>query len=270
MMKLDIQGYFMSIDRNVLLDISLGVLEKSRNREAKDGMKWCEILDYDLIRYLTEVIVMHDPVKNCIRRGKASDWDGLPDSKSLFHSKDGCGLPIGNLTSQLFSNVLLNQLDQYVKRELHCRHYGRYVDDMFFVDTDKKHLINICKEVKDFLDKELKLTIHPNKIQVVEVHQGVEFLGQYVMPNRRYISNHSRRRINSGIAQVASQETIEPGQLQAMVNSYCGVLSHVRAHRYWIDTIRRNNWLFRFGVFGIGMRNLSLFKSIAINQKICN
>ena len=131
---------------------------------------------------------------------------------------------------------------------------------MFFVDTDKKHLMSICKEVNEFLKKELKLTVHPHKIQIAEVHQGVEFLGQYVMPHRRYISNHSKRRINMGIARVASQDTVDSCKLQAMLNSCCGVLSHVRAHRYWTDTIRRNNWLFRFGLFGVGMRNLSLFK----------
>ena len=71
-------------------------------------------------------------------KGKKSDWDGLNFDKSMFHSPEGCGLPIGNLTSQLFNNVYLNVLDQFMKRELKCKHYGRYVDDFYVVSSDRK------------------------------------------------------------------------------------------------------------------------------------
>ena len=69
--------------------------------------------------------------------GKRADWIGLDRSKSLFYTEDGCGLPIGNLTSQLLSNVYLNLFDQFMKRVLHCKHYGRYVDDSFVVSRDR-------------------------------------------------------------------------------------------------------------------------------------
>ena len=79
-LKLDIQGYFMHIDRRRLLEICLIALEPFRNR-----------LDFPLVKYLLEVIVLDDPTHNCRRKGSLSDWEGLPDSKSLFHSPEGCG-----------------------------------------------------------------------------------------------------------------------------------------------------------------------------------
>lgn len=260
-MKLDIRGYFMSINRKLLLDVAISKLNKFRNHKAnKKGQTWNDILDFDFVNYLTAVIINHNPVLNCIRRGKKDDWNGLPDSKSLFHSAEGCGLPIGNLTSQLFSNVFLNQLDQYIKRKLLCKHYGRYVDDMYFVDTDKKKLIEVCKLVSDYAKNELYLIIHPNKIKIERVKRGTDFLGQFVLPYRRYISNHSKKRINQGISRIATEAEVDSIRLQSTINSYSGILGHVRGRRYWNNTIQKNRWLFRFGVFNSGFKNLLLYK----------
>lgn len=85
---------------------------------------WKEKIDMDFVKYLTQEIVLLDPTRECRFIGPKSEWDELPHDKSLFHSPKGCGLPIGNLTSQLFSNVYLNVFDQFMKRELRCRHYG--------------------------------------------------------------------------------------------------------------------------------------------------
>lgn len=104
------------------------------------GKTWEEKLDLPLLKYLSEVIIMNDPLEGCIRKGRITDWDELPESKSLFHSPEGCGLPIGNLTSQLFSNIYMNRLDQYMKRVLKCSAYGRYVDDFYVVSQHKSSL----------------------------------------------------------------------------------------------------------------------------------
>ncbi len=76
---------------------------------------------------------------------------------------DGCGLPIGNLSSQLFSNVYMNVFDQYVKRKLKCHHYGRYVDDAYIVSDDREYLNNLISEITSFLEEELGLKVHPYK-----------------------------------------------------------------------------------------------------------
>ena len=99
----------------------------------------------DFVEYLTHVIIMQSPIDHCQIRGRLDDWKHLSPEKSLFHSPEGCGLPIGNLTSQLFSNIYLNELDQYAKRTLGCKNYGRYVDDFFVVSADSDFLHSVEK-----------------------------------------------------------------------------------------------------------------------------
>lgn len=133
-LKMDIQGYFMNINRKRLLDNVMKDLMNYSCRKSDTGQCWGRKLDYSLIFFLLEEIILADPTKNCIIKGKKSDWYGLPDNKSLFKTPADCGLPIGNLTSQLFSNIYLNRLDQMIKRQLREKHYGRYVDDSYIIN----------------------------------------------------------------------------------------------------------------------------------------
>ena len=78
--------------------------------------------DLELVLYLIEKTIFNDPKVNCVIKGKKEDWNGLPQTKSLFHAQPNCGLPIGNLTSQLFGNIYMNEFDHWVKKELHIKH----------------------------------------------------------------------------------------------------------------------------------------------------
>lgn len=132
-LKMDIKGYFMHINRERLLQITLRQLRRLSPRRMCMGSqhRWRDCVDMDFLEWLSSEIIMLDPTVGCKVQGNPEEWSNLPHDKSLFHSPQGCGLPIGNLTSQLFSNVYLNELDQFMKRRLHCRHYGRYVDDLY-------------------------------------------------------------------------------------------------------------------------------------------
>ena len=79
---------------------------------------------------LCHKILSNNPTKDCFIKGGRHKWRDLPPDKSLFHSAPACGLPIGNLTSQIFANVYLNALDHFIKHDLGIRYYGRYVDDL--------------------------------------------------------------------------------------------------------------------------------------------
>ncbi len=127
-LKLDIKGYFMSMNRNILFEFVKDELKKQANKNT---------FDLPMVLYLIEKTIFNDPTQNCIIKGNKEDWNGLPKTKSLFHANPGCGLPIGNLTSQLFGNVYLNLFDHFVKKELGIKYYGRYVDDFILVDPDK-------------------------------------------------------------------------------------------------------------------------------------
>ena len=133
-LKLDIAGYFMSIDRRLLLELCREILDRMKFKASDvEDKRWCDKLDFDFIDYLLEQTILCDPTADYNKIGAVEEWNLLPENKSLFTAAPGCGLPIGNLTSQLFSNVYLNKLDQFCKRSLGCRCYGRYVDDFFLV-----------------------------------------------------------------------------------------------------------------------------------------
>lgn len=234
LLKLDIRGYFMNIDRRKLFDILSARFDNYAQRRAPGGKSWARTLDYDLIRYLTREIVFNDPTTNCVMIGDPELWVGLPPTKSLFHTPRECGLPIGNLTSQLFSNVYLDRFDQYVKRELCCRHYGRYVDDFYIVHPDRAYLKSIIPQLRDFLCSELRLTLHPDKIVLQHFSKGGSFLGAFIKPYRRYPSRRTVELFHRAMRRLEAEGRtgFDPARvvhLLSVVNSYCGYLQHFKA-----------------------------------------
>ena len=223
------------------------------------GKRWCEVVDMDFVEYLTHVIVEQDPTIGCRRRGTALDWYGLPREKSLFYSSPGCGMPIGNLTSQLFSNVYLNELDQYAKRYLHCRHYGRYVDDFYVVSADRDWLRSLQRPLTDFLETHLNLSVNSGKTVIVDARQGVEFLGAFLKPHRRYVSNRTLHRMRQKIPMLAKTPSAE--KLQCSLNSFLGILGHYRSYRLRREMFYNLRYVYQYGYYLHGMKKFMLFDS---------
>jgi hypothetical protein len=240
-MSLDIRGYFMHINREKLLEIASGSLKKMATHKVgmtdevpipsgvilTPATTWNEIRDIDFLLWMTEQIVMLDPMENCIIVGDLHDWDDIDHAKCMRFVEKGLGLPIGNLTSQLYSNVYMNPFDQYVKRELLCRYYGRYVDDSDMIDPDKDWLLKQVPKVREFLADELGLHLHMGKLHVQEIHHGIEFLGTFVKPYRDYVSNKTLERIKSKMQQVDLRR-IEAAN--RTIGSYLGILSHTASY----------------------------------------
>ena len=236
-MNLDIRGYFMHINREKLLKISIASLVKMSNHKV--GMSdevslpsgvlltpattWREVRDMNLLLWLTKQIVMLDPMQNCVIVGDDSDWDDIDHAKCMRFAEPGLALPIGNLTSQLYSNVYLNPFDQFVKRDIRCEHYGRYVDDAGEVDPDRDWLLSQVPIQREFLADELGLQLHMGKLHIQEIHKGVEFLGAFVKPYRDYVSNKTLSRMRQKMTEI----DLRNGEhVMSSVNSYLGVLSH--------------------------------------------
>lgn len=284
-LHLDIRGYFMHIVRRRLLEIALASLRKmSTHKVGKDvaacgqakapWQTWNDVLDFDLIYWLTEVIVLLDPLENCVVVGSPDNWIGLDPAKSMLNLLEGLGLPIGNLTSQLFSNVYMNIFDQFMKRELHCKFYGRYVDDSIVVSSDKEWLLSLAPRIKEFLKKELGLELHMGKLQVSEVHRGVEFLGSFIKPYRTYVSNHTLERIRKSLNLLMNPQPtkidvrvthplnsrrgrkISPTRLLRSVNSYLGIMSHTASYNLRRELFFRKEFM-RLGVFNGDMTKLT-------------
>ena len=185
------------------------------------------------------------PTENCVIKGHRSDWDGLPPSKSLFHSPPRCGLPIGNLSSQVFANFYLNVFDHFVKHDLGIRYYGRYVDDFVVVHTDHDYLVSLIGVLRRFLDTELALELHPDKIHLQHYAKGVNFLGVVIKPNRVYVGARTKGNFSAAIAKHnAVLRGGEPtvGEQQAFVsstNSYLGLMKHHNTRRLRYRMLRR-------------------------------
>jgi RNA-directed DNA polymerase len=241
-LKLDIKGYFMAINRRILYDKVMGMLRRvpvsvetlhcnvSTGEIGKLG-NW----EIDLIRGT----IFNDPAGNCIVKGRRNDWAGLPKSKSLFFARPGCGLPIGNLTSQLFSNIYLSEFDHFVKGFLGCKYYGRYVDDFVIVHPDKDFLKALIPEIRNYLKDRLELDLHEKKIYLQHFSRSVKFLGAIIKPYRLYIASRTKGNFYDQIRRwnilLHSQENqLKPEQVKAVIssaNSYLGLLKHYRTAR---------------------------------------
>ena len=224
-LKLDVKGYFMAMNRNILFDKVKTVLLNNRYKIE---------FDLYLIIYLIQKTIFNDPTINCVLKGKKSDWDGLPKTKSLFHAAPDCGLPIGNLTSQLFGNVYLNALDHFVKRDLKIKYYGRYVDDFILIHSDKDYLKSLIPKLSNFLLSTCNLSLHPDKIYLQHFSKGVKYLGAVIKPHRIYIANSTK---GNFYAAIETQNKIvrdhkpsieEKEQFLSSMNSYLGIMKHYK------------------------------------------
>ncbi|MFA6300838.1 MAG: reverse transcriptase/maturase family protein [Candidatus Paceibacterota bacterium] len=131
------------------------------------------------------------------------------------------GLPLGNLTSQLLVNIYMNEFDQFMKHKIKAKYYIRYADDFVILSSDKKWLINILPQIKDFLENELKLSLHPTKLSISTVASGVDFLGWVLFPDHRVVRTITKQRMFRGIKK-------KQGNFET-VQSYLGLLSHGNA-----------------------------------------
>jgi len=168
------------------------------------------------------------------------------------------GLPIGNLTSQLFGNVYLNEFDHFIKRDLKIKYYGRYVDDLILIHPDKAYLQYCITEIRYYLKKELQLILHPDKIYLQHYSKGVKYLGTVIKPHRIYIANRSKGNFYTAITKhnkvVRDHKPTkeEMTAFQSSMNSYLGLMKHYKTYRLrktFIYNILSAWWLNRFYPF---------------------
>jgi retron-type reverse transcriptase len=136
-----------------------------------------------------------------------------------FHSTSTrTGLPLGNLTSQLLVNVYMNELDHFVKHILKETYYIRYADDFVILSDDRERLKSILPLISDFLWRELRLTLHPNKVSIRTVASGIDFLGWVHFPDHRVLRTTTKRRMHRRIKDADNDPVV--------LNSYKGLLSY--------------------------------------------
>ena len=190
-LKCDIKKFFATVDHEILLTLLLKRVE-----------------DKNILGLLENVI-----------KSFSSD------------SGDGKGIPLGNLTSQIFANIYLNKLDQFVKHKLKIKYYLRYADDFLFLSADKEELTRLTTSIRAFLIKELKLELHPDKVIIRKLNWGIDFLGYVVLPHYILPRTKTKRRV---LERVNTQNA----------ESYLGYLSHSSAYNLSV-AVKNKIWLWR-------------------------
>ncbi len=151
-----------------------------------------------------------------------------------FEASLGKGLPLGNVTSQIFANIYLNELDQFVKHSLRARYYIRYCDDFVLLSSSREELEGWIREIGQFLQEHLKLSLHPNKVTIRKLLQGTDFLGYVSLPHYRVLRTKTKSRVFKNIAVLAAEvkrEEISEARFRNSLASYLGMLSHCKSKK---------------------------------------
>lgn len=198
-LKLDIKKFFPSVNHKILFEI----LSK-------------KIKDQDFLNLLWKIIDSF-----------YSDRTVDPTNKK--------GIPIGNLTSQFFSNIDMNELDQFVKHKLKVKYYLRYADDFVILSQSKQYLESLIPEIEQFLNNQLDLQVHPGKIIFTKFGSGIDFLGYIIFPNHILPRTKTKRRLLRNIkAKIAEFKSgkITKDCLNQTIQSYFGYLTHTNAYKF--------------------------------------
>ncbi|MFA4880817.1 MAG: reverse transcriptase/maturase family protein [Candidatus Doudnabacteria bacterium] len=179
-LQTDIYSFFISIDKKILFS------QISRHCQNPE------------ILWLAQEIIFQNQTENFIIHGDKNLFQKILPHKSLFYAPKGKGLPIGNLTSQFFANVYLNELDQFAKHRLKCRYYFRYMDDIVILHQNLDQLLFWREQIDEFLQDNLALKLHPKKQIIQPVKNGINFLGyitkpEYSLSRQRVVASLKRK-----------------------------------------------------------------------------
>lgn len=198
----------------------------------------CFVLHCDIVQFFASVD--HAILKKLLVK-KINDVDILGLLEKVIDSFDvtpGRGIPLGNLTSQVFANIYLNELDQFVKHALKIKYYIRYADDFVIVSSNRQQLDNYVILIRQFLNR-LKLDLHPKKNIIRKLEWGIDFLGYIVLPYYRLPRTKTKRRVFAKV-----KDKINTPTFNQSLQSYLGYLAHANSYKI---TTRLKNLLWLWG-----------------------
>jgi len=215
-------------------------LQKMGIRESRNNTRTCWVLKCDISKFFASVN-QEMLIEILSRRIKDQEFLELLEKiiNSFYSDKtidisNKKGIPIGNLTSQLFSNIYLNELDQFVKNDLKVKFYLRYADDFAFVSSDREYLLDLVEPIQVFLKEKLDLELHPRKIILRKFSSGVDFLGYIIFPKYMLPRTKTKRRlfrkIREKVRKFKNEETTEES-LNQTIQSYYGFLVHANTYK---------------------------------------
>jgi len=206
-LRLDIEKYFASISWDVLLSLVNRNINCPKTKEL-----------------IEKIITNH----------RCSDPKGqlIPPPLDVVNKQMRRGIPIGNLTSQLFANIYLNELDHFAKETLHLRWYARYMDDFLVVHPDKNYLMQVKEQIREFLSDHLRLRLHPKKVIIQNVKNGIPFVGYLIFYDHVLIRGKTllRMRQKLKLKRLKSEKSNALNTLQATYSSIRGHLKYANTY----------------------------------------
>lgn len=227
--------------------IGISELRKMCRKASCNGYRACYGLKMDVKRFFDTID--HNILKSLIRKNVQDPnilkiIDVIIDSFEI-EVGSGAGIPLGNVTSQLFANIYLNELDDFIKQTLREPYYLRYCDDFIVLSQDEAHLQLLIPIIRNFLENTLRLTLHPNKVIVRKLIQGIDFVGYVIFPHHGLVRTRTKQRMKRKL-NVAYKDflsgLIDGKQMDQRLQSYLGILSHANQYKlaqdvknaYWI------------------------------------
>lgn len=213
--------------------IGMKNFHKAMRKASKNFRKPCYALKCDIKKFFATI--NHDILIQLLAR-KITSPDILWLTKKIIDSHSNTantGLPLGNVTSQLFANIYLNELDRFIKHDLHVKFYFRYADDFVILHENKPYLQTLIRSISEFVEEKLKLRLHPQKVFIRKLQHGIDFLGYVCLPHYRIMRTKTKRRMFKKFHQrrnemLAGKRTGE--SFNQTLQSYLGLLQHANGH----------------------------------------
>lgn len=244
-LQLDIANFFNSIHRPTLFRLLQHRLARAVRAGKLSASEACALQRH------CRALLATDPTVGVRRRGSPRVFEQVPPHKRLGALGPTFGLPIGNLTSQFFANVYLNELDQFIKHQLKARWYVRYVDDFVLLHPDPAQLLAWRSQIEAFLAARLSLKLK-TLAQPHALQQGTDFLGYVTRPFYRLARRRVVRRLQSCLTTFERQH-VRPNalslpvpareRLRAQLSSFTGHLRHANSQHLWQRTLAQHPWL---------------------------
>jgi len=206
------------------------------SKVSKNHRRTCWVLKLDVRKFFANIdqTILLDELKKHIV-DKETLWLLSEIIGSFSSTRPGVGLPLGNLTSQLFVNIYMNVFDQFVKHQLKINYYIRYADDFVLFSTDWLSLLGNFSSIDLFLQTRLHLNLHPKKIFLRTLASGVDFLGWVHFPDHRVLRTATKHRM---------KKRLQGNTSELVIQSYLGLLSHGNASKLQ-QSLRNDHWVFR-------------------------
>jgi len=250
---LDKKFIFHSLSSRLGKGTHIGItqLRQMIRKISVNGIRPCYALKMDIRRFFDTVD--HQTLKAILRKSIKDEnalkiTDMIIDSFKLKKEPTrDVGIPLGNVTSQLFANIYLHELDDFIKQQLKEKFYLRYCDDFIILSNNADHLKILIVLIRDFLAENLMLELHPKKVTIRKLAQGIDFIGYVLFENHVLMRTRSKQRMKKRLREAYESYLIgktDAAPMDQRLQSYLGMLSHANQYTlslaiknaYWVRT----------------------------------